>query len=150
MGTIAASGAKALLALVLTFVFPGFAFPALAQTMTDAAPAPFAAQRYPTSDEVYYVKACMGVNGDNAEGLQKCSCAVNALEARLPFEQYRDAQMVLALRQAGGRNASLFRDTAPMKAIVKQFVNAQADANHVCFGAPQTTQKTSLDTIKRP
>ena len=94
-----------------------------------------ASNRYPTADEVYYVLACMQMNGQDASGLRKCSCAVNALEAHLSYDKYRDAQLVVALRQAGGRNAAIYRDTAPMKAILTDFTRAQADANRECFGA---------------
>jgi hypothetical protein len=96
--------------------------------------------RYPTADEVFYVMACMQVNGQEAEGLRKCSCAINALEALLPYDNYKDAQLVLAMRQAGGRNAGIFRDAAPMQAIVSDFTRAQEVANRECFGKPPTTQ----------
>jgi hypothetical protein len=96
--------------------------------------------RYPTAEEVFYVMACMQVNGQEAEGLRKCSCAINALEALLPYDNYKDAQLVLAMRQAGGRNAGIFRDTAPMQAIVSDFTRAQEVANRECFGKPPTTQ----------
>jgi hypothetical protein len=99
-----------------------------------------AISRYPTADEVFYVMACMQMNGQEAEGLRKCSCAVNALEARLPYDKYKDAQLVLAMRQAGGRDAGIFRDTAPMQAIVSDFTRAQEVANRECFGKPPTTQ----------
>jgi hypothetical protein len=46
------------------------------------------ASRYPASDESFYVLACVAMNGQNTEGLQKCSCAINAIEAELPYEQY--------------------------------------------------------------
>jgi hypothetical protein len=87
-------------------------------------PAP-AVSRYPTADEVVYVMACMQMNGPEADGLRKCPCAINALEARLPDDHYKDAQLVLAMRQADGRNAGIFRDTAPMRAIVSDFIRAQ-------------------------
>ncbi len=91
--------------------------------------------RYPTADETYYVLACMEMNGQNADGLRKCSCAINAVEAQLPYPDYSDAELVLAMRQAGGRHAAIFRDTAPMKKIVDKFLRAQRAANEQCFGA---------------
>jgi hypothetical protein len=91
-------------------------------------PAP-AVSRYPTANEVVYVMACMQMNGPEAAGLRKCPCAINALEARLPDDHYKDAQLVLAMRQANGRNAGIFRDTAPMRAIVSDFIRAQKAAN---------------------
>lgn len=98
--------------------------------------------RYPTPAEVYYVLACMQVNGQNAEGMRRCSCTVNALEARLSYDQFRDAQIVVALRQ-GGRNAAIFRDTAPMQAVVSGFTSAQEAANGECFGNGSTVFKQS-------
>jgi hypothetical protein len=92
------------------------------------------ASRYPTTEEVFYVLSCMEMNGKTGESLQKCSCAINALEDRLPYDRYADAKLVLALRQAGGRNGAIYRDTAPMKNIVNDFVRAQQEANRICFG----------------
>lgn len=91
--------------------------------------------RYPTADEAYYVLACMEMNGQNADGLHKCSCAINAVEARLPYQEYSDAELVMAMRQAGSRNAAIFRDAEPMKEIVSKFLRAQSLANQQCFGS---------------
>jgi hypothetical protein len=90
--------------------------------------------RYPTYDEAFYVLACQEMNGQNAEGLQKCSCAINAIEAELPYEQYSDAALVFAMRQAGGESAPLYRDTVAMKEIADRFIRAQTRANRQCFG----------------
>jgi hypothetical protein len=90
--------------------------------------------RYPTYDEAFYVLACQEMNGQNAEGLQKCSCAINAIEAELPYEQYSDAALVFAMRQAGGERAALYRDTFAMKEIADRFIRAQTRANRQCFG----------------
>jgi hypothetical protein len=90
--------------------------------------------RYPTYDEAFYVLACQEMNGRNAEGLQKCSCAINAIEAELPYEQYSDAALVFAMRQAGGERAALYRDTFAMKEIADRFIRAQTRANRQCFG----------------
>jgi hypothetical protein len=104
--------------------------PELAVAADDASPA----SRYPTSDESFYVLACVEMNGQNAEGLQRCSCAINAIEAQLPYEQYSDAVLVFAMRQAGGERAALYRDTVAMKEIADRFVRAQIRANRQCFG----------------
>jgi hypothetical protein len=90
--------------------------------------------RYPTPDETFYVLACMQKNGQNAEGLQKCSCAINAIEARLPYEQYSEAELVFAMRQAGGEGAAVYRDADAMKEVAERFIRAQSEANQECFG----------------
>jgi hypothetical protein len=92
------------------------------------------ALRYPTSDESFYVLACVEMNGQNADGLQRCSCAINAIEAQLPYEQYSDAVLVFAMRQAGGERAALYRNTVAMKEIADRFIRAQIRANRQCFG----------------
>jgi hypothetical protein len=68
---------------------------------------------YPTSDEaLLYVLACMEMNGRDADGLRKCSCAINAMMAPLPYEPYSEAILVFAMRQASEEKASIYRDTA--------------------------------------
>jgi hypothetical protein len=91
--------------------------------------------RYPTSDEAFYVLACMETNGRDADGLHKCSCAINAIEAQLPYQQYSEAVLVFAMRQAGGEKAAIYRDTAPMKEIADRFLRAQSRANRQCFSS---------------
>jgi hypothetical protein len=90
--------------------------------------------RYPTSDESFYVLACLEMNGQNAEGLQKCSCAINAIEVQLSYDEYSEAVLVFAMRQAGGERAALYRDTVAMKEIADRFIRAQIRANRQCFG----------------
>lgn len=103
--------------------------------------------RYPTSDETFYVLACMETNGQNAEGLHKCSCAINAIEAQLSHEQYSEAVLVFALRQAGGEQAAIYRDAVAMREIADRFIGAQTRANRQCFGRPDASMKApSLNT----
>jgi hypothetical protein len=101
-----------------------------------------AGARYPTSDETFYVLACMQLNGQDANGLHKCSCAINTLEAQLTYQQYSEAVLVFAMRQAGGERAALFRDTAPMKEIADRFIRAQSQANQQCFGSSNNGSAT--------
>jgi hypothetical protein len=95
--------------------------------------------RYPTSDEAFYVLACMEMNGRDADGLSKCSCAINAIEAELSYEQYSDAALVFAMRQAGGERAAIYRDTAAMKEVADRFIRSQREANRQCFGSDGLT-----------
>jgi hypothetical protein len=90
------------------------------------------ASRYPTYDETFYVLACQEMNGQNAEGLQKCSRAIN--RGRASLRKYSDTALVFAMRQAGGESAALYRDTVAMKEIADRFIRAQARANRQCFG----------------
>jgi hypothetical protein len=108
-----------------------------------------AVSRYPTSTESFYVLACLEANGQDADGLQKCSCAINALEAQLSFEQYSGAELVFAMRQAGGETAALYRDTVAMREIADRYIRAQTRANRQCFGrdgAPMNTPSMNEPT----
>jgi hypothetical protein len=112
----------------------------LAAAPVSAAQRDTTSSRYPTSEETFYVLACMEMNGQSAEGLQKCSCAINAIEGQLSYEQYSEAVLVFAMRQGGGERAALYRDTVAMKEIADRFMRAQSRANRQCFGreAPST------------
>jgi len=110
-----------------------FCFLMAADSLSAADSGPLAS-RYPTPDESFYVLACVEMNGQNAEGLQKCSCAINAIEVQLPYDEYSEAVLVFAMRQAGGERAALYRDTVAMKEIADRFIRAQIRANRQCFG----------------
>jgi hypothetical protein len=49
----------------------------------------------PTSEQSFYVLGCVEINGQDAEGLQGCLLAINAIEAQLPYEQYSEAASCL-------------------------------------------------------
>jgi hypothetical protein len=101
----------------------------------DASPGADGGARYPTRDEAFYVLSCMERNGRDAEGLRKCSCAINAIAEQLPYEQYSEAVLVFAMRQAGGERAAIYRDTDAMKEVADRFIRAQREANRQCFGS---------------
>jgi hypothetical protein len=60
-------------------------------SMAGPATAADAGARYPTSDEAFYVLACMEMNGRDADGLCRCSCAINAVGRQLSHDEYSDA-----------------------------------------------------------
>jgi hypothetical protein len=110
-------------------------FAVLLFLLADPARSADAGARYPTSDEAFYVLSCMELNGHDADGLRRCSCAINAVESQLPYDDYSNAELVFAMRQAGGERAAIFRDTATMKEVADRFLRVQAEANRQCFGA---------------
>ena len=101
--------------------------------------------RYPTSDETFYVLSCLEMNGRDADGLRKCSCAINVIEGQLPYEQYAEAVLVFAMRQAGGERAAIYRDTDAMKDVADRFIRAQREANRQCFGSNGTVANPRSD-----
>jgi hypothetical protein len=102
-----------------------------------AAAAPAAAGNgYPTSDTVDYVIGCMAANGNTQESLLKCSCSIDFIAKRLPFDEYEKAKTALGLQVGGGvgGRVGLFRDPPEIKQAIDQLRQAQAEASLQCFG----------------
>ncbi|WP_138465255.1 hypothetical protein [Poseidonocella sp. HB161398] len=88
---------------------------------------------YPTSARADYVFACMAVNGQGRDVLERCSCSVDQIAAVLPYGKYVEAETVLSMRQVGGERMAIFRGTAMTDALVADLRRAQAEAEILCF-----------------
>ncbi len=98
--------------------------------------APDAADRlndYPTAARAEYVFACMAANGQTREVLDRCSCSIDRIASILPYDDYAEAEAILALQQTSGERATLFRDNALVRGVVADLRRAQAEAEIVCF-----------------
>jgi hypothetical protein len=120
--------ARALLLLAL----PAFAF------AQEAASAPAAGNDYPTSERVVYVEACMRDHPGSGhyEMLNKCSCALDYIRAKVSFDDYDTLSTVANAATIGGERGSEFRDAPAMQDKVKQFRKLQADAQKSCMFPP--------------
>jgi len=87
---------------------------------------------YPTVDRVEYVLECMKNNGGSHEYLYKCSCAIDAIAAELPYEEYVEASTVARYQGMGGERAGVFRDAEPMKVLAKRFRTVHEAAKKGC------------------
>ncbi len=77
---------------------------ALASAPASAAELP--ANDYPTVARADYVYACMQVNGQTREVLEKCSCSIDQIAAVLPWQEYEEAETVMSVSQKGGESVS--------------------------------------------
>lgn len=111
--------------------------PALAAAALAAVPlqAPHAAPAdYPTETLADYVFACMATNGGSQEALRRCSCSIDAIAERVPYEEYLQAETVLSLQQAqGGERMVMFRTAPWAQAMVDKLRQAQVEAELRCF-----------------
>lgn len=114
---------KTVLATVCTAALMGTAAPAVELPAND----------YPTYARADYVFACMQVNGQTRQVLEKCSCSIDAIAAVLPFAQYEEAETIMSVRQRGGENVSMFNNYAPFLEKVKNLKRAQVEAELRCF-----------------
>jgi len=91
------------------------------------------ANDYPTYARADYVFACMQVNGQSRPALEKCSCSIDAVAAILPYKEYEEADVIMAMRQRGGPNTAIFRDNVPMAEKVNNLKRAQVEGELRCF-----------------
>ena len=88
---------------------------------------------YPTVARAEYVFACMAVNGETRRALEQCSCSTDRIASVLPYEDYVEAETVLAFQQTSGERSTLFRDNALVREVVADLRRAQAEAEILCF-----------------
>jgi hypothetical protein len=88
---------------------------------------------YPTAARADYVFACMQVNGQTRETLQKCSCSIDVIADLLPYTEYEEAETVMSVGQKGGEATSMFHSYAPLRAKVQNLKRAQVEAELRCF-----------------
>lgn len=98
------------------------------------APAALGAENdYPTETRVDYVIGCMAANGQDYLTMQKCSCSIDAIAERIPFEEYEAAETVMRMHEQRGELGMLFRTEHGIEEQLKEFRSAQAEADLQCF-----------------
>ena len=88
---------------------------------------------YPTVARADYVFACMQVNGQSREVLDKCSCSIDVIASILPYEKYEAAAAFMSVGQLPGEKGMIFRQSEPAKQAVGELQRARAEAEVRCF-----------------
>lgn len=90
---------------------------------------------YPTEALADYVLGCMAAKGNTPEALQRCSCSIDRLAARLPYEDYVKAETVLRMRRetTGRDQITMFRSSPWAQEMVDKLRRAQLEADLECF-----------------
>jgi hypothetical protein len=89
---------------------------------------------YPTEALADYVFGCMATNGQNPDALRRCSCSIDAIAEKLPYEEYVQAETVLRLRQVpGGGRTGMFQSSPWSQSMVDKLRQAQVEAELRCF-----------------
>lgn len=91
------------------------------------------ANDYPTSARADYVFACMAANGQTREMLERCSCSIDAIAERMPYDRYVEAETIARMRQLGGEKSAIFRNVPVVNRIVEELHVAQTEAEVRCF-----------------
>ncbi|RUQ72209.1 hypothetical protein EJ913_10875 [Azospirillum doebereinerae] len=88
---------------------------------------------YPTAARVDYVLGCMAANGQSQEAMRKCSCSVDEIAARFPYDKYVAVETARVMQDAPGERASLVRGAAWIKDLQEEFRQIQVAADLKCF-----------------
>jgi hypothetical protein len=89
---------------------------------------------YPTGERVIFVQSCMNDHpGGHYEMLNKCSCAIDAIARKLPFEDYTTMSTAANANTIGGERGSYIRDTEAVQVEVRKFRSITSEAKKGCF-----------------
>jgi hypothetical protein len=87
---------------------------------------------YPTTARADYVYACMAVNGQTREVLEKCSCSIDQIASILPYEKYEEAETLISVGLRGGENVA-WTHAPEFQEKVKNLRRAQVEGELRCF-----------------
>jgi hypothetical protein len=87
---------------------------------------------YPTVTRADYIYACMLVNGQTRDVLEKCSCSIDVIASVLPYKEYEEAETIMSVRQRGGESVA-YLYAPPMLEKVKNMKRAQVEGEIRCF-----------------
>lgn len=89
---------------------------------------------YPTEALADYVFGCMATNGQSQDALRRCSCSIDAIAAKVTYDDYVKAETVLRMQQVpGGGRAAMFRTAPWAQAMLDRLREAQVEAELRCF-----------------
>jgi hypothetical protein len=93
-----------------------------------------AANDFPTVERVLYVQDCMRAHpGPQFEMINKCSCALDTLAAKVKFEDYTIMNTSFKANSIGGERGSYVRDVDVLQKEIRRFRQLQSDAKKSCF-----------------
>ena len=89
---------------------------------------------YPTEALADYVFGCMAANGGTQDALQRCSCSIDHVAAKLSYNDYVQAETVLRMQRVpGGDRAGMFKGSPWATKMVDKLRQAQSQAETACF-----------------
>ncbi len=107
-----------------------FAFASIGASRVMAQELP--ANDYPTVARADYIFACMAVNGQTRDVLEKCSCSIDEIANLLPYSEYEEAETLLSVGLKGGENVA-WTKIPQMQEKIKNMRRAQLEGELRCF-----------------
>jgi hypothetical protein len=98
-----------------------------------AAPCALAANDFPTQARVEYVLECMGAQPPAPDAMYKCSCVIDAIAAKVSYEEWVDLATVAKAMTIAGERGGALRDMKDGRKIAGTYRTLQEDARKRCF-----------------
>lgn len=87
---------------------------------------------FPTITRADYVFACMQVNGQSREALEKCSCSVDVIASLIPHDEYEAVETIIMILKRGGK-AQQQMSNGDLQRRVQEMRRAQVEGELRCF-----------------
>lgn len=87
---------------------------------------------FPTAARADYVFACMQVNGQTREALDKCSCSIDVIASLIPYEEYEAVETVMMVYKRGGK-AQQQMSNGDLQRRIREMRRAQVEGELRCF-----------------
>jgi hypothetical protein len=98
------------------------------------APAFACANDFPTRARVDYVLTCMQESkGSPQESMYKCSCAIDAIAARIRYNDWVDLATIANGITIAGERGGVMRDIKDGRKLIASYRALQEDARKQCF-----------------
>ncbi|HJV25839.1 MAG TPA: hypothetical protein VJ673_09130 [Aromatoleum sp.] len=92
------------------------------------------ANDYPTLDRVEYVLGCArDAHGPAQENIYKCTCMIDSIAQRLPYDQYVEYSTSANALSIGGERGETMRSYTAGKEMASKFRAMQAEARKACL-----------------
>jgi hypothetical protein len=93
------------------------------------------ANDFPTNARVEYVTQCMREHpqATEREAMYKCSCAIDAIAARMSYDEWVDTSTVANAITIAGERGGVVRDMKDGRKIAASWREIQEDARKRCF-----------------
>ncbi len=90
------------------------------------------ANDFPTVARADYIFACMQVNGQSRESLEKCSCSVDVIAEIMPYAEYEAIETIRSIFMRGGK-AQQQMGSGPQAQRILVLRQAQVEGELRCF-----------------
>jgi hypothetical protein len=87
---------------------------------------------FPTITRADYVFACMQVNGQSREALEKCSCSVDVIASLIPHDEYEAVETIMMVYKRGGK-AQQQMSNGDLQRRIQEMRRAQVEGELRCF-----------------